>query len=191
PGRGPRSGGTGRPVLHQVGRRRVRPARRRGRLPDRVAARRGPVARQLAGQGRHDRLAGVLPRAQPARHRLVARHAAPWWPLAAGVPAPAPEATALPAVLRGDVAAPGAAGRAAWPRAPAGAPRHRDRRGARPGATVPRDPCPSVPGRRGATAGTLPRAATGTEGTAPGVVHPAGGDPPPGRPGPAPAAATP
>ena len=61
-----------RPVaarLHQVGRRRVRPARARRRLPDGVAAGRGRLARAVARQERRPRLAGLLPRAQPARSR--------------------------------------------------------------------------------------------------------------------------
>ena len=61
-----------RPVaadVHQVGRRRVRSAGGRGRLPDRDPAGRRGLARPVDREGRHPGLAGVLPPAQPARLR--------------------------------------------------------------------------------------------------------------------------
>ncbi|AWY94844.1 UDP-galactofuranosyl transferase GlfT2 [Propionibacterium freudenreichii] len=57
-----------RPVvarLHQVGRRRVRPARQGGRLQHGFPARCRRLAHQLGGQGRPGGLAGLLPRSQP------------------------------------------------------------------------------------------------------------------------------
>ena len=59
-------------AVHQVGRRRLRPARRRARLPHRHAARRRDLAHGVERQGRRHRLAGLLPPAQPAGRR---RHA--------------------------------------------------------------------------------------------------------------------
>ena len=67
-------------AVHQVGRRRLRAARRRARLPHRHAARRRDLAHGVERQGRRHRLAGVLPPAQPAGRRGHAlgrqRHAA-------------------------------------------------------------------------------------------------------------------
>ena len=81
----PRAGRRGaRPAaaaVHQVGRRRVRPARRRARLPDGDAARRGHLAHGVERQGRRHRLAGVLPPAQPAgrgRHALGRQRPRAW-----------------------------------------------------------------------------------------------------------------
>ncbi len=69
----PRAGRRGaRPAaaaVHQVGRRRLRPARRRARLPHRHHARRGDLAHGVERQGRRHRLAGLLPPAQPAGGR--------------------------------------------------------------------------------------------------------------------------
>ena len=58
--------------LHQVGRRRVRGAGPRPRLPDGVAARRGLLAGAVDGQERRAGLEGLLPPAQPDRGRAAA-----------------------------------------------------------------------------------------------------------------------
>ncbi|MDQ0755754.1 hypothetical protein QFZ61_001741 [Arthrobacter sp. B3I4] len=69
--------------VHQVGRRRVRHPCPPPRLPDRYAARRCSLAHAVDGEGRHHRLAGLLPPAQPVAGcpRLLAlqegRHPAP------------------------------------------------------------------------------------------------------------------
>ena len=55
-----------RPVparLHQVGRRGIRHPRKAARVPDRVPAGHSRLAHALDGEGRHHRLAGLLPRA--------------------------------------------------------------------------------------------------------------------------------
>ena len=56
-------------AVHQVGRRRVRPARPVARLPDGDGAGHRDLAHVVPGEGRHQRLAGVLPLPQPARRR--------------------------------------------------------------------------------------------------------------------------
>ncbi|CAA9278118.1 MAG: Bifunctional beta-1,5/1,6-galactofuranosyltransferase GlfT2 in cell wall galactan polymerization, partial [uncultured Blastococcus sp.] len=72
----PRGAGEDRPAppaVHQVGRRRVRPARQGGRLPHGDAARRRHLAPRLDRQGRRQRLAGLLLRPQPADRRGAAQ----------------------------------------------------------------------------------------------------------------------
>ncbi len=74
PGAGgrPARGRAGAAAVPEVGRRRAGPARGRRRLPDRRAARRVGLARAVDRQGRHPRLAGLLPLAQPGRRRAAA-----------------------------------------------------------------------------------------------------------------------
>ena len=81
PARGRRGARPAAAAVHQVGRRRIRAARRRTRLPDRHAARCGDLAHGVERQGRRHRLAGLLPPAQPAggrRHALGRQHHAAW-----------------------------------------------------------------------------------------------------------------
>ena len=108
-----------RPVaaaVHQVGRRRVRPAREGRRLPDGDLPRRCRVARAVDRQERRARLAGLLPRPQPVRVGAAAlavparRQADPRGPHLHD------RAPGRDAVLHGRAAQPGARGRAGRPR---------------------------------------------------------------------------
>ncbi len=101
-------------------------------IPDGVDAGRGGLAGALGGQERRARLAGVLPPAQPDRHRAAALTGRPRRRSAFGVPATAAAEPAVHAVLDRGAAAAGHRGRAVRPGAPA--PRDRDQDGAAAGA---------------------------------------------------------
>ena len=68
--RGPRAAAA---AVHQVGRRRVRAARPGPGLPDGDGAGHRDLAHVVPGEGRHERLAGLLPLPQPAGRRRAAR----------------------------------------------------------------------------------------------------------------------
>ena len=72
--RGPRAAAA---AVHQVGRRRVRPARPGARLPHGDRAGHRDLAHVVPGEGRHQRLAGLLPLPQPARRGRAARPGRP------------------------------------------------------------------------------------------------------------------
>ncbi len=72
--RGPRAAAA---AVHQVGRRRVRPARPRARLPHGDGAGDRDLAHVVPGEGRHQRLAGLLPLPQPPRRGRAARPGRP------------------------------------------------------------------------------------------------------------------
>ena len=73
----PRVGRRGRrhaaAAVHQVGRRGVRPARAVQGLPHGHRAGHRDLAHVVPGEGRHERLAGLLPLPQPLRRRSAAR----------------------------------------------------------------------------------------------------------------------
>ncbi len=67
-------------AVHQVGRRRVRPAGPVARLPDGDGAGHRDLAHVVPREGRHQRLAGLLPLPQPARGGRDARPGRPEGP---------------------------------------------------------------------------------------------------------------
>ncbi|KAJ1681541.1 hypothetical protein LUZ63_023244 [Rhynchospora breviuscula] len=135
------------PGVHQVGRRRVLHPGPGCRLPDGLDARRRAVARLLGRQGRLDRLAGVLPCAQPHRRSAAAlavargRHPHP------SQPPRRPEAPDDDAVLPRGAAPPRAARHPLRSRPHAGDPLARHARGPPDRAEAPRDPDPQGLGR--------------------------------------------
>ena len=113
PARGARGDRAVAAAVHQVGRRRVRPARQGGRLPDGDLPRRGGLARAVDRQERRARLAGLLPPAQPLRRGAAALAVPARRPDGPREPQPPDQAPGLDAVLHRRAAPPGARGRAA------------------------------------------------------------------------------
>ena len=77
PARGRRGRRAAAAAVHQVGRRRVRPAGPGARLPHGDGAGDRDLAHVVPGEGRHQRLAGLLPLPQPPRRGRDARPGRP------------------------------------------------------------------------------------------------------------------
>ena len=145
PARGDRGDRPLAAAVHQVGRRRVRPARQGGRLPDGDLPGRRGLARAVDRQERRGRLAGLLPRAQPVRHRAAALAVPARRPADPRGPQPHDRPPGLDAVLHRRDPAPGPRGRAGRPAGAARDAADPARRGERAPQAVHRRPARGRP----------------------------------------------